>query len=130
MVFVHGAWHIPQHYQEVMDQKERGFTDVHCPRLPSATELLPPPSTANLERDTISIKGAIKALIEDGRDVIVLMDSYEGVVGSNALDSLLATQRKVLACQRECYTLCTWRHLYSQLALDWLIHSNGRCRRG
>ena len=97
LVIVHGAWHVPAHYQEIADQlRRKGFEDVHCPRLPSATETLPLPATANLERDTAAIKSVIKQLVESGQYVIVLMHSYGGVVGTNALDSLLAPQRKAL----------------------------------
>lgn len=97
IVIVHGAWHIPAHYQEVVDQvNQKGYADVHCPRLPSATETLPLPVTANLEHDTATIQSTIKSLVDDGRDVVVLMHSYGGVAGNNAMDGLLAPQRKAL----------------------------------
>ena len=95
VVIVHGAWHTPEHYQEVVGHLNRnGFDDVQCPRLPSATETLPLPATANLEHDTIVIKNTIKLLVEAGRDVVVLMHSYGGVAGNNSLDGLLEPQRK------------------------------------
>lgn len=95
IVIVHGAWHIPQHYQEVVQELNgQGFKDVYCPRLPSAVDALPPPATANLKHDTLEIRQTIERLVEKERDVIVLMHSYGGVVGANALDGLLAPQRR------------------------------------
>ena len=97
VLIVHGAWHTPAHYQEVVYHlKQNGFEDVHCPRLPSATETLPLTATANLEGDTAAIHSAIESFADLGRNTIVLMHSYGGVVGTNALDGLLAPQRKAL----------------------------------
>jgi alpha-beta hydrolase superfamily lysophospholipase len=100
VLIVHGAWHTPAHYQEVVNHlKQNGFEDTHCPRLPSATEILPLLATANLKGDTAAIHSAIKSLVDLARNVLVLMHSYGGVVGTNALDSLLAPQRKALGLQ-------------------------------
>ena len=79
--------------------KQNGFEDVYCPRLPSATEILPLPATANLEGDTAAIHSAIESLVVSGGDVIALMHSYGGVVGTNALDGLLAPQRNALSLE-------------------------------
>ena len=67
---------------------------MFCPRLPSATEILPLPATANLEHDTALIRDTLKFLANSGRDILVLMHSYGGVVGTNALENLLAAQRR------------------------------------
>lgn len=95
IVIVHGAWHTPQHYQQVVSHLiDHGFKDVHCPRLPSAFDKLPLPPTANLKHDTLEIKQKIQGLVNQDKNVIVLMHSYGGVVGGNALEDLLAPQRQ------------------------------------
>ncbi|KAK5175280.1 uncharacterized protein LTR77_000418 [Saxophila tyrrhenica] len=95
VVLCHGAWHIPRHYADVVTHlNSKGFTRVHVPRLPSATDTLPLPPTANLAHDTAEIRSTIQALVEEGQQVVLLMHSYGGVVGSNALDGLLWPQRQ------------------------------------
>jgi alpha-beta hydrolase superfamily lysophospholipase len=95
IVVVTGAWHVPAHYEGLVKSlKERGFSDTYCPHLPTATTTLPLPSNANLDGDTEHIRSVIQDLTDAGRQVIVLMHSYGGVVGNNSLDGLLWPQRK------------------------------------
>ena len=97
VVIVHGAWHTPEHYEDLVSHLwNKGFEDVHCPPLPSQTATLPLPPTANLEHDTLLIRQTIQPLVDQGRYVIVLMHSYGGIVGNNSLDGFLLPQRKAL----------------------------------
>lgn len=95
VVIVHGAWHIPKHYEDTITSlNSKGFEHVYCPGLPSAVQSLPLPPTANLEHDTAEVRSTIESLVEEGKQVIVLMHSYGGVVGNNALNGLLWPQRQ------------------------------------
>ncbi|KAK3056941.1 hypothetical protein LTR09_001979 [Extremus antarcticus] len=95
VVLVHGSWHIPEHYQETVDAiRSKGFKDVYCPHLPSSTTTLPLPATANLAHDTAEIRSVIQSLVDSGSQVILLMHSYGGIVGTNALSTLLYPQRR------------------------------------
>ena len=90
----HGSWHIPEHYEDLIAYLKMTFKHVVCPRLPSATTTLPLPDTANLKHDTAAIRRAVTELADEGRPVVLLMHSYGGVVGNNAVDGLLWPQRQ------------------------------------
>ena len=95
IIIVHGAWHTPQHYIEVINSlKQKGFKHVYCPRLPTMVSSLPLPPTANLKHDTVEIRSQIRTLADAGHPIVVLMHSYGGVVGNNSLDGLLWPQRE------------------------------------
>lgn len=94
IVIVPGAWHVPEHYADLLASlKSRGY-DAHCPRLPTATTTLPLPSSATLADDTAVVRSQVQTLIDDGQKVILLMHSYGGIVGTGSLDALLWPQRQ------------------------------------
>lgn len=94
VVIVPGAWHDPAHYADLIRCIEQsGINEVRCPQLPSAVERLPVPANATLAEDTSMIRDDVQSLTEAGKAVIVLMHSYGGLPGSNALDGLLWSQR-------------------------------------
>lgn len=94
VVMVHGAWHVPEHYEDLVDHlKSQGF-DTHCPRLPTAVDKLPVPETASMPHDTATVQSTIQGLVEKGKKIILLMHSYGGVVGTNSLNGLLWPQRQ------------------------------------
>ena len=93
IVLVHGAWHIPAHYQGFIDALTNAGFETHCPLLPTCNGAQPANST--LEDDTNTIEALIRSLIDKGRQVLLLMHSYAGVVGTNAVNQNLSfTQRK------------------------------------
>ena len=94
VVISHGSWNTPEHYEELIVHLKKIFKYVVCPRLPSATSTLPLPETANLKHDTAAIRQAVTELADKGRPVVLLMHSYGGVVGNNAVDGLLWPQQK------------------------------------
>ena len=95
IVLIHGAWHSPEHYEDLVSQlKERGFENVVCPRLPSQTNTLPIPETATFAHDTKELHKHLTAYADSGHPTIVIMHSYGGVVGSNALNGVLWPQRQ------------------------------------
>ena len=86
IVFIHGAWSPPSSYARFTDLLEsRGFT-VHIPELSSLNGSRPP--TSNLATDTAQIREFVTDLVDEGRSIIVLMHSYGGHVGTNALTGL------------------------------------------
>ncbi|RAL06807.1 alpha/beta hydrolase [Aspergillus homomorphus CBS 101889] len=86
IVLIHGSWHFPSHYSTFTTQlRERGH-EVHAPRLPTMNGARPP--TADLETDSDFIRAYVEGLVSAGREVIVLMHSYGGQVGTNALAGL------------------------------------------
>ncbi|KAL2830819.1 Alpha/beta hydrolase fold-1 [Aspergillus cavernicola] len=86
IVLVHGAWHIPANYQSYISAlKAQGFT-VHCPLLPSCNKSLP--STNSLKDDVNLVRGLISSLTNAGERIIMIMHSYGGVVGTDAVEGL------------------------------------------
>lgn len=92
IVLVHGAWHTPPNYQSYIDAlKAKGFT-VHCPRLPSCNGASPP--NASLPEDVVCVHEVVKPLVEAGERVLMLLHSYGGAVGTDAVDGLAFSDRK------------------------------------
>ncbi|KAF2233446.1 alpha/beta-hydrolase [Viridothelium virens] len=86
IVLVGGGWHVPESYSKLTDAlKAAGYT-VHVPFLPSMNNSRPP--NANLATDTGVVRELVEQLIEEGTYAVVIMHSYGGQVGTNALVGL------------------------------------------
>ncbi|KAI3322979.1 alpha/beta-hydrolase [Xylariaceae sp. AK1471] len=91
LLIVHGGWHVPESYGKLTSAlREAGF-EVHIPRHLSMNQTRPP--NADLESDSGLIRSYATSLIEAGRTVAVLMHSYGGQCGTNALYGLSKTAR-------------------------------------
>ncbi|KAL2784038.1 alpha/beta-hydrolase [Aspergillus keveii] len=83
IVLVHGAWHTPPSYATFISALEaRGFT-VHCPHLPSCSNASPP--TATYQDDVLVVRKLLQDLTAQGHRIILLMHSYGGAIGTDAL---------------------------------------------
>jgi alpha-beta hydrolase superfamily lysophospholipase len=92
IVLVHGAWHTPANYQSYVDALGAAGFCVHCPRLPSCTNALPP--TASFSEDVAIVRTVIRELVSEGERVMLIMHSYGGMVGTDAVsDDLLRNNR-------------------------------------
>lgn len=84
--FIHGSWHSPKHFKPVRDLFESEGYPTECPCLPTF-DAKPPIS---LPDDAKCIRSELNKLIEEqGKDVIVTMHSYGGVVGTEAVHESL-----------------------------------------
>ncbi|PLB44951.1 alpha/beta-hydrolase [Aspergillus steynii IBT 23096] len=93
IVLVHGAWHQPSSYSSFTTALRRLGHEVHVPRLLSMNGTRPP--NAGLEEDSDLIRTYVESLVSAGREVLVLLHSYGGQVGTNALsDGLGVTTRR------------------------------------
>ncbi|KAG8158069.1 hypothetical protein KVR01_011830 [Diaporthe batatas] len=86
LLFLHGGWHVPQSYHKLTDALRAAGFEVHNPRYLSMNQSRPP--NADLSSDTDLIRSYATSLVEAGRTVAVLMHSYGGQVGTNALHGL------------------------------------------
>ncbi|PVH91943.1 alpha/beta-hydrolase [Periconia macrospinosa] len=86
IVIVSGGWHVPESYSKLVDALKSAGYNVLAPRLPSMNESRPP--TANLETDTSFVRSFVQDLITTGHNIVALMHSYGGQVGTNALNGL------------------------------------------
>ncbi|KAL4963043.1 alpha/beta hydrolase [Aspergillus stella-maris] len=88
VILVHGAWHTPANYASfIAALRTQGFP-VHCPLLPSCTESLQP--KASLEDDIAAVRELASSLIATGQRILMIMHSYGGAVGSEAVQGLAA----------------------------------------
>ncbi|ORX38704.1 Alpha/beta hydrolase fold-1 [Kockovaella imperatae] len=81
ILVIHGSWHVPAHYEPLVQSfKSQGFEAV-CPRLPSFAAK----PHIGLREDVRAIQAALEELVEAGQDILVLAHSYGGVVTSQAV---------------------------------------------
>jgi pimeloyl-ACP methyl ester carboxylesterase len=92
IMIIPGGWHTPTHYASLQQSLESAGFKVHISTLPSSSLSKPP--YADLAADTTHIRSEAESLIEDGVELLVLMHSYGGQVGTNALPGLGLEQRK------------------------------------
>ncbi|RDW83786.1 alpha/beta hydrolase [Aspergillus mulundensis] len=93
ILLIHGGWQTPAHYATLTTYLRAAGHEVHAPRLPSTNGARPP--TATLATDTALIRSTAEGLVSAGHKLIVLMHSYGGQVGTNALAGLsVATRAK------------------------------------
>ncbi|TVY43897.1 hypothetical protein LOCC1_G003845 [Lachnellula occidentalis] len=92
IVLVHGAWHTPPNYQSYTDAlKAQGFK-VLTPRLPSSSGKSPP--DASFPEDVAAVREVVESLVEAGERVLMVMHSYGGAVGTDAISGLSLAERK------------------------------------
>ncbi|KAI9687993.1 MAG: hypothetical protein M1820_010355 [Bogoriella megaspora] len=92
VVLVGGGWHIPESYAKLTNALEAAGYTVHVPFLPSMNGARPP--NANLATDTGVVRELVEKLVEEERYAVVIMHSYGGQVGTNALVGLGADSRE------------------------------------
>ncbi|OTB07051.1 hypothetical protein M426DRAFT_318418 [Hypoxylon sp. CI-4A] len=92
VVLVPGAWSAPAAYHKLVKALEaRSFT-VHVPELPTNNGARPPNSTYQDDVDTVC--KTVEPLVNDGNEVFMLMHSYGGAVGTNAVEGLARKDRE------------------------------------
>lgn len=91
IVLVHGAWHVPEHYSDFIQHLQHAGFEVFCPRLPTCDEAKRP--TADMFADAQVVRDQVISLIDKSREVIMLLHSYGGAVGTEAAKGLSASER-------------------------------------
>jgi pimeloyl-ACP methyl ester carboxylesterase len=95
ILFVHGSWHNPNHFTPIRTLFESQGFHTECPL--QATYNAKPHSTLSLKDDVEVIQATLTELVNHGKEVIVVMHSYGGVLGTEAvLESFGKT-----ACQKK-----------------------------
>jgi len=100
ILLIHGGWHTPAHYSNLVSSlRSSGYQDIHVPALPSVSEVRPP--VADLASDTEHIRSYLSSLLDKDSDeskppkeIVVIMHSYGGQVGTNALHGFGKTSRQ------------------------------------
>ncbi|KAK3395089.1 Alpha/beta hydrolase family-domain-containing protein [Podospora didyma] len=96
IVIVPGAWHTPDNYSRLTSALfQAGYPDIHCVSLPSVSNERPP--MASLAEDTAAVRSTVESLINtptpQNKTIVVIMHSYGGMVGTNALSGLGVSHR-------------------------------------
>jgi len=97
IVLVHGAWHVPEHYSDFIRQPQQAGFEVLCPRLPTCDETAR--RDADMYSDAEAVRRQVLSLIDDSRDVIMLLHSYGGAAGTEAVKRLSASERATQGLQ-------------------------------
>ncbi|RMZ80862.1 hypothetical protein DV737_g2777, partial [Chaetothyriales sp. CBS 132003] len=92
IVFVPGAWHSPDGFKLVMDSLEAAGYETKGVHLPSVGASVP---LKSFDPDVEAIQAAIKDFADQGKDVVLVVHSYGGITGSQAVKGLdKATREK------------------------------------
>ncbi|KAJ5090591.1 hypothetical protein N7532_009275 [Penicillium argentinense] len=92
VVLVHGAWHTPPNYQSYCEALQAQGFKVYCPRLPTCNGSSPP--RASLPDDVACVRDVVKSAVDSGERVLMIMHSYGGAVGTDAVKGLSLSERK------------------------------------
>ncbi|USW47775.1 Putative alpha/beta hydrolase-1 [Septoria linicola] len=84
IVLVHGAWHTPAHWYDFITRLNKAGYSVEAPQLASSNN---EEVDAAFSKDVETIKQAIQTIISTGQDLVVVMHSYGGMCGSEAVAS-------------------------------------------
>lgn len=82
VVLVHGSWHQPRHWEPISERLGAAGYDVVAVDLPSCSGVAMDDAAV---QDITAIRKAIENFTAAGRDVVVVMHSYGGFVGSEAI---------------------------------------------
>lgn len=92
IVFCHGAWHTPAHFEPVQQLFESNGYPTRCPRQPSCGAV---PPNVSMYEDARALRLVLEDLVEGQRKYVVLvLHSYGGIVGTQATDHSLAKQTR------------------------------------
>lgn len=86
VLFICGAWHVPESYAKLKTALESQGFEVHIPRLLSMNESRPP--NANFTDDCQLVRSYAESLVSAGRTVIAMGHSWGAHVMSNSVYGL------------------------------------------
>jgi pimeloyl-ACP methyl ester carboxylesterase len=96
IVLVHGAWHTPANYRSFTTALETHDFKVHVPHLPSCRGTRTSVSNASFPEDVAHVCSVVKPLIEASGQVIMVMHSYGGAVGTEAISGIPSTSDGII----------------------------------
>ncbi|KAI7123210.1 hypothetical protein KC352_g32572, partial [Hortaea werneckii] len=92
VLLVHGAFHVPQHFEHLASLLKQAGYRVEVPALPSVGIEQDPGNALELDAGFLCDKLEELVRGEEERDVVVLMHSYGGQCGSEAIAKFLDRQ--------------------------------------
>ncbi|KAI4185535.1 MAG: hypothetical protein LQ346_005873 [Caloplaca aetnensis] len=91
IVLVHGAWHVPEHYTDFIARLQHAGFEVSCPLLPTCDQSKRP--NADLYADAQVVRDIVISLIDQSREVVMILHSYGGAVGAEVVKGLSMRER-------------------------------------
>jgi pimeloyl-ACP methyl ester carboxylesterase len=92
IIFIHGAWHGPEAFDEVIFLLRKAkYPSVSGGTLPSSGATT---AYQNFDSDVQILRAAAREIVERGEECVVVMHSYGGIVGPEALQGLDRKLRK------------------------------------
>lgn len=85
IVFVPGAWHSPSCFGQVMDRLQAAGYETKGAALALVGA---PEPLKDLQPDIRSIRATVQPLVDQGKDVLIVMHSYGGIPGGEAVQGL------------------------------------------
>ncbi|KAJ3575304.1 hypothetical protein NPX13_g4071 [Xylaria arbuscula] len=107
LVLVQGSFQLPEVYYKLSDALRAVGYRVEQPPLPSLTDHDKPDfASKSLTDDALVIRSKVTELVEEGETVVMVMHSYGGLVGSEAVTKDLSFRAT------EVSRSCWWLHLF------------------
>jgi hypothetical protein len=94
IVLVPGAWHQPAHYSALIGMLESASYEVVTEKLPSVDSSTPTQQSVPNDATFIE-KHLLRPLVDQGKDILLLMHSYGGCPGADAAKGYSKKERTV-----------------------------------
>jgi len=91
IVFTPGAWHSPAGFHMVVDKLEQAGYETKGVTLASVGA---PEPLKDFQPDLEAIQAALKPIVDQGKDVLLVVHSYGGVIGGEAVQGFLKSDRE------------------------------------
>ncbi|KAK1774843.1 hypothetical protein QBC45DRAFT_454418 [Copromyces sp. CBS 386.78] len=88
IVIIPGGWHTPASYRKFTTALSTALPSLRITVLPLPSITDDPSPTADFYADSAFVRSSVTEMIAEGRHLAILMHSYGGQVGSNALHGL------------------------------------------
>ncbi|KAI0878759.1 Alpha/beta hydrolase fold-1 [Hypoxylon argillaceum] len=92
VVLVPGAWTAPTAYYKLIGALQKKAFTVYIPALPTNDGTRPPDSS--VDADIIAVREVVRQLVDEGKEIVILMHSYGGIAGTSALEGLTRKDRQ------------------------------------
>jgi pimeloyl-ACP methyl ester carboxylesterase len=93
IVLAPGAWHTPDCFDITREQLHQRGWETEAVAYPSVGA---EPPTKGLADDAAALRSTLERLADDGKEIVLVVHSYGGVVGQNAVEGLGRKQRQAV----------------------------------
>ncbi|KAF2845689.1 alpha/beta-hydrolase [Plenodomus tracheiphilus IPT5] len=93
IVFAPGAWHTPDCFDIAREQLHQRGWETETVAYPSVGA---EPPNKGLADDAAALRSTLERLSDDGKEIVLVVHSYGGLVGQNALEGLGYKQRQAV----------------------------------